>query len=404
MKSINKEIQYYQGYKYKIYPTESQKALIDRCIELNRFVYNWALEKENEQLKLYREEKTDKSFLSEYDLRRIFNKFYNIEENYWLREAPFNSLCNVFKNVINAYDAYFRKIKNHPTFKTKKDTVHSYMPQQSRCYFDHDKLRIEGLPRKGSEKIKVSCNTNLSPIDSDKICNLSIIKDRFGNYFVGFNMITNKLVSYFDDNNINKYDKILGIDLNARLDSRVVLSDGTKFAGPDIFKLRKRIKHEQRKVSRDIRRQKQLERTNPDIKPSNRSLKRKLKLSKLYNKIHNINQNFDDTVTKKIIDMNPKAIVMESLSMNSMNSRHYIAIHTAMVPFSDIIEKMEYKCNKFDIPFFKAPREFKSSHTCSRCGYEKNIHGYHTFICPKCGLKIDRDINAAINLEKFAFI
>ena len=97
--------------------------------------------------------------------------------------------------------------------------------------------------------------------------------------------------------------------------------------------------------------------------------------------------------------MNPQAMVMEDLQMNDIISNHYIAIHTAMISFNDIIYKMQYKCKKYGIPFYKAPKDFKSSQICSNCGNIKNIHGYHTYICPKCGIRIDRDINAAINLE-----
>ena len=124
----------------------------------------------------------------------------------------------------------------------------------------------------------------------------------------------------------------------------------------------------------------------------------------MYNKIHNINQNFTNTVTKKIIDMNPKAIIMEDLSVTDMSkNRHFISIHTAMVPVTNLIDKMEFKCNKYGIPFFKAPKDYKSSQICSCCGNIKNIGGYHTYICKKCGLKIDRDTNAAINLANFAY-
>ena len=394
--------EYYQGYKYIIYPTELQRELIDRCIELSRYAYNWGLEQEQNQYILFKNGYVDKNFLSEYDLNNLFVKYCNLSENKWLKTVPSNSLKSAFTDLIYAYKRFFNGLSNHPKYRSKKKSNLSYKPQQCRSYFKGNMHRIEGLTRKNKDPnsmILVSCNTGLDKKDQQRITNLRISKDRFGNYYVSFNIISEMPLNYFKEKDIPKYDKVIGIDLNARIDSRVVLSDGTKFKGPDVSKIRNRIKRLQRKTQKDRNRHKELERTNPDIKPSNRSKKRSLKLSKLYNKIHNINQNFAHTVTKNIIDMNPKAIVMEDLQMNDINSNHYIAIHTAMNSFNDIIYKMQYKCKKYGIPFYKAPKDFKSSQICSNCGNIKNIHGYHTYICPKCGIRIDRDINAAINLE-----
>ena len=55
-------------------------------------------------------------------------------------------------------------------------------------------------------------------------------------------------------------------------------------------------------------------------------------------------------------------------------------------------------------PFKEASRIYPSSQLCSRCGYQQKIGSKHTYSCPVCGLEIDRDLNAALNLEKLAYI
>ena len=65
-----KMVEYYKGYRIPIYPTDTQAKFIDRCIELSRYVYNWTIDIEEENYKLYKEGKTKKKFLSEYDMKQ----------------------------------------------------------------------------------------------------------------------------------------------------------------------------------------------------------------------------------------------------------------------------------------------------------------------------------------------
>ena len=71
--------------------------------------------------------------------------------------------------------------------------------------------------------------------------------------------------------------------------------------------------------------------------------------------------------------------------------------------FNDFIRIMKYKCEESNIKFFQANRFFPSSKTCSRCGcIHKNLKlSDRIFECPKCGFTIDRDFNAAVNLERY---
>ena len=97
------------------------------------------------------------------------------------------------------------------------------------------------------------------------------------------------------------------------------------------------------------------------------------------------------------------AIVIEDLNVADMQQTSYISKYTARVAFGEIRRIIEQKCNVYGIPLILAPRTFESSQICSYCGNKRKIGGAKVYKCPICGNIIDRDINAAINLEKLAY-
>ena len=66
-------------------------------------------------------------------------------------------------------------------------------------------------------------------------------------------------------------------------------------------------------------------------------------------------------------------------------------------------EILAYKCKHHGIELIKADKYYPSSQICSNCGNRQKIGSRKTYICPVCGLRINRDINAAINLEKYYY-
>ena len=71
--------------------------------------------------------------------------------------------------------------------------------------------------------------------------------------------------------------------------------------------------------------------------------------------------------------------------------------------FYKFIEQMRYKCEMYGIEFIQVDRFYPSSKTCSNCGcIKKDLKlSDRTYKCNECGLEIDRDFNAAINLERY---
>ena len=404
MTKIDENTQYYHGYKFRIYPTKEQAEFIDQCIDIARYVYNWAIEQQENQYQLYLDGKIErnKSFLSVYDLMHLFGIYR--KEIPWLREYPLGLCREAIINAHNAYKMYFSKKCNHPKFKSKKTYKASYHPRSDRMTIYTNQLRIEGLGRGNVRLIDISDDINQYDFSESSFIKPTVSRDSIGNYYISFSVVKNKPLTYFDENNIIE-SKPLGIDLNIRKDSRIVCSDGTKFAAPDITKAEARVKFCQRKVQKDINRRKELERANPDkiIEPSKRSVKRRIKLNKAYAKIRNINNTFYDMSIKKIIDKHPKIIIMEDLRVEDLKSKPWIAKYIQFNPLAIIRFKMEKKCNMYNIPFILAPKDYPSTQMCSNCGHIRKMYSNTEYICSNCGMRMDRDLNAAFNLERLAY-
>ena len=400
---INPNTQYYKGHKYKIYPTEEQKQKLDRYIDLYRYVYNWALAREQEIYELYKNGKSNKSFYTHFDLNKLYIKFRNLPENQWLLELPVGTAYNAIRDMISAYKNYFNKItKNKPIFKSKKNSKKSFSTKKERFYIDNNCIRMEGLPYGDRIDLRFNCN-----ISKNNTCiNPTISKDYFGDYYISFCTVENKIP--ID----NKNGKIIGIDLGVRntLTTSIKINNDNYHQQP-LEKIRrlKRIRAKRQiKVSRDQhRRFNEAKRTKTkyeNIPKSKRQIKREKSVNKINRKIHNIKNTYYDTIIKRIIDINPKAIVMEDFKYNKIiNSQKYIARYMVDTSFYAITQKMKYQCNKRNISFIQAPAQYPSSQICSACGNILKLGSNKMYKCPICGNTLDRDLNAAYNLENYYY-
>jgi putative transposase len=395
----NKFVRYY---KMQIYPTKSQIETLDRYIDLSRYIYNWALNEVIENLVLYMNDGTDVQYLSRNDLERRFTKLRNSEEYSFLKEMPHISERMAIWRVADAINYYKKNVCNFPKYKRKKDKGNkSFGTRCDTTYFKNNKLRIEGFPK--GEMIELSFDTKWDSTTFDHMYKPTITKRNDGTYWFSFGTIQTKHTTYFEENNIQRSNKAIGIDLN--VDKRIQLSNGKVFKSPSIDKYINRFKRCQRKVSKDIKRNKELEKTNP-ITISKREIKRLRKYQKSNRKIADVVNNFIHTSTKQIINMAPSAVIMENLGTTDMKQNKYMSslLSNTHSNFSKIREIMEYKCHKYGIKFILAPRWYPSSQLCSNCGNRQHIVRKRIYKCPKCGMVMDRDLNAAINLEKLAYV
>ena len=402
---MSEDITFNKGYRYRIYPTDSQKELIRKYIDLYRFVYNWGLALEHNQYNLYKDGKSNIRFFSFFDLCKEFKKFRDLEENSWLKELPNTTARLALKDVIESYNKFFKcKGFGYPKFKTKKRSPKSFKTRNERFYIEGDKIRFEGLKYSlsdGAEMVDLHFDTGFLRNQNVKYMQPSISIDNLGNYWVSFSIeMPCKILD-------TPKTEPIGIDVGIR--QTMTLSTGEVFNKPKekINRLKKRLSKAQHHYSRDVnRRMLEAKRTKTkydDIPISKRSQKRKEKIQKLYNKISNIKKNFYHETIKNIVLRNPEAIVIETISTREITSNNSWA--TKMFDGADFYTMhkiIEDKCTKYSIPLIKADRGFPSTQICSCCGYIKKMHSNHIYICPVCGNRMDRDVNAAINLRNLA--
>ena len=151
-----------------------------------------------------------------------------------------------------------------------------------------------------------------------------------------------------------------------------------------------------------------LERTNPELDLSDYKSKNAQKRSKIlnskYKHIVNKYKTSYQTYIKRIVESMPKSIVLETLNVQKeMKSKHYISSKLGFTPFYKIQQCFEYNCNKYGVELIYAPKDFPSTQMCSCCGSIKKMSSQKEYICKICGSRFDRDINAAFNLENYAY-
>ena len=401
---------YVCGHRYRIYPTEEQKVLINKFIHLYRYIYNWGINKEKEHYQDKLAGESNKGFYTFYDLCKLFKEHRDAQGNEWLKEIPNTTARLALRDVVNSYTQFFNKKNRHPKFKSRKTAPKMFKTRNDRFYIDGNKVRFEGLARisrgPGSivDTVDLHFDTGYKRLDDVKYIQPSISIDNLGNYWVSFNI--EKPIVELD---APKTEPI-GIDLGVR--KTITLSTGESFTRPNdkIKRLEKRLAHAQRHYTRDVnRRLKEAKHTKTkyeDIPVSKRSEKRAQKVRKLYAKITHIKENFYHNTIKQIILRNPKSIVIETLdSMRILKQAKGRQLRNLLfhADFYTLHKIIEDKCDKYGINLIKADIKYPSTQICSNCGNRYHVGKSEVYHCPNCGFEIDRDINAAINLRKLAY-
>ena len=171
-----------------------------------------------------------------------------------------------------------------------------------------------------------------------------------------------------------------------------ITSDGEKFENPKwLRKSQKRLT----KLQRDLSRKQ---------KGSNNRNKARLKVAKLYEKIANQRKDMLHKVSTQLINEN-QVIVIEDLKVSNMIKNHKLAKSIADVSWSEFRRMLTYKAKWYGREIIIAPSNYASSQICSNCGNKSSQTkdlSCRTYICPVCGMIMDRDINASKNLLKLA--
>lgn len=368
----------FQSRKVRLKPNKAQAEFFRRNFGAARFVYNWGLE----QLIKHWEENKDKEKKdrakrpSAFDLTNKLNHLKNTTEEYaWLKEVDSRILSFTFANLDNAFKRFSARQAKYPKFKSKRDSRQSYSTKTTSYPRLKDSNHIL-LPKIGSVKFY---NRNYLPKVEYKRATISTD----GDYFycsVLFDEEPKELPEPLHDS--------VGIDLGVK--TAVTTSHGTTFHLKRNRRLERRLKRAQRIVSRRK-------------KGSNRRNRARTRLRSLYRKISNQRNDFIHKTTSTLVSEN-QVIRMEDLNTKGMMKNYHLAASIAHASFYEIKRQLTYKCEWYGRSLQLVSRFYPSSQLCSHCGARnkemKNLNR-RTFVCHTCGFSLDRDINAAINIDNF---
>ena len=363
----------YKAYKFRLYPNDNQKILINKTFGCTRFIYNHFLNKCKEE-----------KFIKAYDMCKELKEL--VLDYPFLKEVDSMALrCSIF-NLEDSYKNYFSKRSAYPSFKNKfskqsyrTNCITSVYKNKKYSNIEIDiKEKMIKVPKLGLVKIRGYRNLNEL---TDRIINITIEKEKTNKYYVS--VITKK------EEEIPKKitpTSIVGIDLGIK--DLVVTSDGEKYPNPkEINKREKRLKRMQRKLCRQV-------------KGSNNYNKTKEKIARIHSKIKNSRKHNIITIANKIVKEHD-IIVSEKLNVKKMSSNHKLAKSILDAGFNKICELLKWKAKLLGKYYYQVDTYYPSSKICSHCDNKTEITNdlkVRMWECENCGNTNDRDINASINI------
>ena len=193
---------------------------------------------------------------------------------------------------------------------------------------------------------------------------------------------------------------IVGVDLGIK--SLAATSEGELYQNPRA--LREHLK-ELRRLQRHMSRQRgpYCHKKKEKQKPSNGWLRNKKKLAKLHERIANLRLDAHHKVAKEIVD-SAGVLGMEDLHVRGMLKNRKLAKSVSDASLAGLARKIAYKADWSGVEYVEVDRWYPSSKTCSHCGYKNSDLklSQRAWVCPQCGARLDRDLNAAENLRQKA--
>lgn len=364
--------------KIRLYPNKEQELKLNKVLGCYRFVYNQMLALKQKE---YNE---NKKSLGLTDLSKYFHGTLLKDEQYvWLKEQNTKVMKQSIRQMLSAYDKFFKQHNGFPKFKSKKDKQSALFPLEAISKgnkFNERKITLT-QPLKG---IKFKCSDlYFKRLEAYKegIRSATLSKTKSGNYFLSVLVeLPQEEVVRFEQTNEH-----VGIDLGVK--DFVITSDGEVFENKHFYKSQERkIAKLQRQMSKKQ-------------KGSNNRNKVRIKLAKAFEKLKNQKENYIHSVINELLTYYD-VIFMEDLNVQGMLKNHKLAKAIQEVGFYRFKSILVDKAFNNGKEVIFVGRFYPSSKTCSVCDYKKHDLKLsdRLWICPQCGIHHDRDINAAINI------
>lgn len=363
----------YKAYKYRLYPTKDQEELLLKHFGCVRYIYNWGLDYKT---KHYKETNKNIGYMQLSGKDGALSKLK--KENEWLKEVNSQSLVSALGNLDRAYTNFFNHRAKFPKFKKKSEKQSFQVPQHGWFDIKNNRLYIpkfkEGIYCKIHRKLPIGRQGTIT-----------ISKNPSGRYFAS---VIVEIDENIPERQIPIKESTIGIDFG--LKTFLTTSNGEKIYSPEYLK------------QSLVKLQKLSKKHSKKQKGSKNKEKERIKLARLHEKISNQRLDFLHKLSSRLISEN-QAICIEDLNIQAMSKLWGRKIND--LSYYSFTQMLNYKAEWSGKTIIKIGRFDPSSQICHKCGYRNhNLKlADRTWECPNCHSKLDRDINAAINIRDFGF-
>ena len=410
------------NYKVMIHPNNKQatkiRKTLNKCIECQNIVYDYLDSFLTKGDKIPSCSDVRKWFTIQKRLKdnEVINKRMNMTKKEMIEnhldtlfyDISNDALKQMVKDTYNSFVRYFKKLSKYPNRKSYKDKHKSFYVDPYKIGFTDKKVRLEKIANNQKSNRQVlnwvnMAETNRIPLNA-KYYNPRVVYD--GNNFyivVGVEeTITNRIKS---DN------RIIGIDLN---NAEIVTSENIRYNQVTKSKQYKKILKRKKRLQRSLSRK---------YLVCNSENKKRFKLSKNYRKnksliikidkrLRNLKEHRHNEIINDILSKPPKIIVLEDLYVKEMASKEnrkdkdckekLASKNITEASMRKFRTMLINRINKYETAIVIADKYYASSQTCSCCGNKQQMKvDKRIYKCKKCGLILNRDLNAAINLANY---
>ena len=381
-----------KSYKTEINPTVEQKQIIHKTIGVCRYIYNFYLAHNKE---IY---ETEKRFVSGTDFSKWLNNEYipNNKDYRWIKEVSSKSVKQSIMNGEKSFKRFFKGQSHFPKFKKKnKSNVKMYFVKtDSTVIISCERHRIK-IPTLGWVKLKekgyIPTNYNTHTIKS------GTVSIKAGRYYVSVLVEEQECGKPL----LNNFG--IGIDLGIK--DFAICSNGNTYKNINktnqVKKLQKKLKREQRSLSRKYEDYKKLNKNEREVATRQNIQKQKLKVQRLHHRLDDMRTDYINKVISELVKTKPMWITIEDLNVKGMMKNRRLSKAIAQQKFFEFRIKLQNKCNELGVELRVVNCFYPSSKTCHNCGCIKSDLKLsdRTYICPECGYIEDRDLNASLNLR-----
>ncbi|MFF2532217.1 IS200/IS605 family element RNA-guided endonuclease TnpB [Brevibacillus sp. NPDC058079] len=357
---------YHKAFRFRIYPTQEQIALIQKTIGCSRFVFNHFLDKWNHT---YQETGTGLSYNTCTTELPTLKKIFA-----WLKEVDSIALQSAVRNLADAFGRFRQKQNEKPRFKNKRNPVQSYTTKYTNGNIAVKDSRLK-LPKLGWIPFAKSREVE------GRILSATIRKNPSGKYFVS-------ILCEVEIQPLPQTDSAIGVDLGIK--SFAVCSNGEVVANPKHLRTyEKQLAFWQRRLSHRT-------------KGGSNYQKAKQKVARIHEKIANCRQDFLHQLSTKWIREN-QTICLEDLQVTNLIKNHKLAKSIAEVSWATLRTMLTYKAVWYGRTISVIAKNYPSSQLCHVCGTrnpEVKKLNLREWICPDCGTHQDRDHNASLNIKQ----